>query len=178
MINLNDNDNHYHNMEEKMTTSKNNGNKKSNNKLRNNYQHNFLRMTAPRKLILELLNETTHHLSAEEIYRELLNRYPKIGLATVYRNLEHLVQIGLICRFDFGDRRSRYELIKKQEGENHHHHLVCTQCGKIIHYTDSIGADIELLKSIEKNLIKFYNFKITNHVVQFNGICADCQVNN
>jgi Fur family ferric uptake transcriptional regulator len=161
-----------------MAVSKNKRYETNHHKTGHDFQHDFSRMTIPRKLILELLSETSHHLSAEEIYRELLDKYPKIGLATVYRNLEYLVQKGFICRFDFGDRRSRYELVKKEKSENYHHHLVCTKCGKIIHYTDSMGVDMEFMKSLEEKLAKFYNFKITNYMVQFNGICADCQVNH
>ena len=142
---------------------------------REDSQQAFQRMTVPRRLILDVLYSTTRHLSAEEVYFEVVNQYPQIGLATVYRNLEFLVQQGLVSRFDFGDRRSRYELIEKQRGAEHHHHLVCTRCGKIINYTDFIDDEVELLQNTEKGLAQKYDFEITNHIIQFYGICGDCR---
>jgi Fur family ferric uptake transcriptional regulator len=133
------------------------------------------RLTMPRKAILDVLSKTSKHLSAEDIYLEVHKTYPAIGLTTVYRTLELLVQAGLIFKFDFGDRRARYELSEGPKSIGHHHHLVCTGCGRIIDYTDFIDEEIELLKRTEKGLSKKYNFKITNHLLQFYGLCDKCQ---
>ncbi|MEW6571415.1 MAG: Fur family transcriptional regulator [Nitrospirota bacterium] len=132
------------------------------------------RLTAPRQAILDVLSKTSKHPSAEEVYLEVHKVYPAIGLTTVYRTLELLVQAGMVYKFDFGDGRARYELSEGPKNIGHHHHLVCTGCGRIIDYTDFIDEEIELLKRTEKGLSKKYNFRIKNHLIQFYGLCEKC----
>ena len=133
------------------------------------------RLTIPRQAILTVLSKTAEHPSAEEIYLQVHKVYPAIGLTTVYRTLELLVQNGLIFKFDFGDGRARYELVESTKSIGHHHHLVCTGCRRIVDYTDFINDEIELLKKTEKGLSKKYKFTITNHLIQFYGFCEKCQ---
>jgi Fur family ferric uptake transcriptional regulator len=133
------------------------------------------RLTVPRQAILDLLSNTTEHLSAEDIYIKVHKVSPTIGLTTVYRTLELLVKAGLVMKFDFGDGRARFEIIDSQQSNGHHHHLICTECGRIIDYQDFIDEELELLKQTEKGLSKKYNFKIANHILQFQGICDKCQ---
>lgn len=133
------------------------------------------RLTVPRQVILDVLSKTSKHLSAEDIYHAVHKGYPAIGLTTVYRTLELLVQMGLVFKFDFGDGRARYELSEGPKSIGHHHHLVCTGCGRIVDYTDFIDEEIELLKRTEKGLSKKYNFKIDNHLIQFYGLCEKCK---
>jgi len=132
------------------------------------------RLTIPRRIILDVLSNTNEHLSAEEIYMKVHEVYPAIGLTTVYRTLELLTRAGIVYKFDFGDGRARYELSDSPKGKGHHHHLVCTGCGRIIDYTDFIDDEIELLNRTEKGLSEKYHFKITNHLIQFYGLCEDC----
>jgi len=129
----------------------------------------------PRQAILDILSKTLKHLSAEEVYLAVRKVYPAIGLTTVYRTLEILVQMGVVFKFDFGDSRARYELSKGPKGIKHHHHLVCTSCARVIDYTDFIDDEVELLQRTEKGLSKKYNFKITNHLIQFYGLCDKCK---
>ena len=133
------------------------------------------RITVPRQTILDILSKTSKHLSAEDVYIAVREIYPAIGLTTVYRTLEILVQMGVVSKFDFGDKRARYELVKDAQGKNHHHHLICTNCKRAIDFTDFIDQEIELLKKIEKGLSKKYNFEIVNHVIQFYGLCDKCR---
>jgi Fur family ferric uptake transcriptional regulator len=133
------------------------------------------RMTAPREAILNVLSRTSKHLSADDVYIAVHRTYPTVGLTTVYRTLELLVQMGLVFKFDFGDGRARYELTEGPKGERHHHHLVCTSCGRVVDYTDFIDEEIELLNQTEKGLSKKYGFDITNHLIQFYGLCGDCK---
>ena len=134
------------------------------------------RFTLPRQTILDVLSRTSRHLSAEDVYMAVHKAYPNVGLATVYRTLELLVQMGLVYKFDFGDKRARYELAEGVKGaENHHHHLVCTGCGRVVDYTDFINEEVELLSQTEKGLSKKYNFEITNHLIQFYGLCDKCR---
>jgi Fur family ferric uptake transcriptional regulator len=132
------------------------------------------RLTMAREAILDILNRTTEHLSAEDIYFAVHKKYPGIGLTTVYRTLELLVQLGLVFKFDFGDKRARYELAVGPKGTRHHHHLVCTSCGRVIDYTDFIDEEVELLSLTEKGLSKKFEFEISNHLIQFYGTCKDC----
>ncbi|MEW6676242.1 MAG: Fur family transcriptional regulator [Nitrospirota bacterium] len=133
------------------------------------------RLTIPRQAILDVLSKTTEHLSAEDIYLKVHKTYPAIGLTTVYRTLELLVQTGMIFKFDFGDGRARHELSEGPKSIGHHHHLVCTGCGRIVDYTDFIDEEIELLRRTEEGLSKKYNFRIINHLIQFYGLCEKCQ---
>ena len=136
-------------------------------------RENGCRLTVPRRIIFDIVNSTTQHLSAEDIYSRIHKNYPGIGLTTVYRTLDMLVAMGVLNRFDFGDKRSRYELIDSSIKE-HHHHLVCTCCGKIIDYTDFIKQEITFVKNTEKELSKKYDFNIKNHVTHFYGLCSKC----
>ena len=133
------------------------------------------RLTIPRGAVLDVLSKTSEHLSAEDVYLAIHKVYPQVGLTTVYRTLELLVQMGLVFKFDFGDGRARYELSEGPKGIRHHHHLVCSECGRVIDYTDFIDDEIELLNNTEKGLSKKFNFKITNHLIQFYGLCDKCK---
>ena len=132
------------------------------------------RMTVGRETILKLLSATTDHLSAEDIYLRTHSVNPSIGLTSVYRTLDLLVDIGLIQKFDFGDGRARFEMMEETKGANHHHHLVCMGCGRVVDYSDFMNLEVKFLKRIERKLSKKYKFKITNHLVQYYGTCAKC----
>jgi Fur family ferric uptake transcriptional regulator len=131
-------------------------------------------MTLPRKLILDVLSKSEKHLSAEDIYMEVYKTYPGIGLTTIYRTLEILTNIGLVNRYDFGDGRSRYELIRDSK-DKHHHHLVCLNCGKIIDYNDYIDEETKLFDKLEEVLSEKHNFEINYHQVGFYGLCDKCK---
>ena len=137
------------------------------------------KITVPRQIILQVLDESKEHLSAEDIYLKVHNIYPAIGLTTVYRTLELLINMCLIFKFDFGDGRARYELTRgSKEPVHHHHHLICTKCGRVIDYTDFVDEELELLKKTEKALSKKYNFEIKSRKVQFYGLCDKCSGEN
>lgn len=133
------------------------------------------RVTVPRQTIFSVLSKTDKHMSAEDIYMAVHKAYPAIGLTTVYRTLDLLVQMGLVLKFDFGDGKARYELIRGQQEELHHHHLVCKGCGRIIDYTDFIGEETDLIEKVEKELSNKYDFKIDRHIIQFYGLCNECK---
>ena len=132
------------------------------------------RCTVPRALIIDVLRAMPGHPSVEEIYFEAHKRYPQIGLTTVYRTLELLVRTGVVLKFDFGDGRTRFEMAGDFQGKAHHHHLICTSCGKIVEYTDFIKEELDLLKKTEDALSKKYGFAVQSHLLQFYGVCCVC----
>ncbi|MEW6607930.1 MAG: transcriptional repressor [bacterium] len=131
------------------------------------------RMTIPRQAVIDVLTNTSEHLSAEDIYIEIHKVYPAVGLTTVYRTLDLLAQMGMVFKFDFGDGRSRYELTESTK--KHHHHLVCTNCGRIIDYSDFIEEEVRLFNQVEEALSQKHNFEIIAHQVQFLGRCNNCK---
>lgn len=115
-----------------------------------------------------LLENEDDHLSAEDVYMLVKEKYPEIGLATVYRTLELLTELKIVDKINFGDGVSRYDL--RQEGADHfHHHLVCIECGSV----DEIQED--LLEDVEKVVEKRWNFAIKDHRLTFHGICHRCK---
>ena len=132
------------------------------------------RLTLPRQAIMDLLSSSRKHLSAEEIYLSVHKVYPGIGLATVYRTLELLEQMGFLNRFDFGHGRARYEMA---EGPNasHHHHLICNECGKVVDYDDFAEEELKLVKQTEEILSKRHKFEIHSHRIHFYGTCSSCR---
>ncbi|WP_142414498.1 Fur family transcriptional regulator [Hathewaya massiliensis] len=127
------------------------------------------KLTPQRRAILNSIIENDgKHLTVEELYEEVKKDCPEIGLATVYRTVQLLEEVGFICKLDFDDGCSRYELINEDE-EHHHHHLICNACGKVIE------VEGDLLGELEDNIEKNYKFKVLNHSVKFYGICSECK---
>jgi Fur family ferric uptake transcriptional regulator len=143
-------------------------------KWRHRQQRHFERWTAPREAILDLMSRTSKHLSAKDIYASLYKMYPGIGLTTVYRTLDLLVRMGLIDKFTFGDGPNLYEY-KSEDKKGHHHHVICSKCGKIIDYSDFMDDELELIEKTEKHLSKKYHFKVLGHNIEFYGLCEKCQ---
>lgn len=111
-------------------------------------------------------------MTAEEIYIKVKEISPEIGLATVYRTIQLLHDLKLIDKLDLNDGFVRYEIGKLDDHKHHHHHLICEVCGKVIE------AEDDLLDLIEETCSNKYQFKVTNHVVKFYGICSECNVAN
>ena len=143
-------------------------------KLKHRFEGHVSRLTAPREAILDFLSRSSKHMSAKEIYASLHGSYPGIGLSTVYRTLDLLARMGIITKLAIGDGQSRYEL-KSKEKDDHHHHLICTNCGKIINYSEFLDEELSLVKKTEERLAKKYNFIIQDHNIEFLGICKKCK---
>jgi len=121
-----------------------------------------LKTTLPRLKILNLFeNSAIRHLSAEDIYKELLNEGEDIGLATVYRVLTQFEQAGLLERHHFEGGKAVFELTS----DNHHDHLVCLQCGRVEEFYD---ADIE---KRQIKIAKDRGFSLQEHSL---ALYADC----
>lgn len=138
-------------------------------KLKEDLKQKGYKLTPQRRAIVDtIIAGKGSHLTAEEIYDEVKKLCPEIGLATVYRTIILLEEIGLIYKLDLNDGCSRYELANKDE-VHRHHHLVCNKCGSVIEVQD------DLLENLETEIEKKYNFKIKDHSVKFFGLCSECR---
>jgi Fur family ferric uptake transcriptional regulator len=125
-----------------------------------------LKITLPRVKILQILeNATSHHLSAEDVYRVLLESDEDIGLATVYRVLTQFQEAGLVIRHNFEGGHSVFEL----DHGTHHDHLVCVKCGKVEEFIDAVIEDRQ------KDIAEKAGYRITYHSLNMYGICPECQ---
>ena len=131
------------------------------------------RLTPQRRSILRaFLENPERHLSAEDVLA-LVKKTPaprgaEIGLATVYRTLDLLADLGILQRLDFGDGRSRYEM-NETGSHHHHHHLICVRCGQVAEF----GED--LLEELEGKVQDRTGFWVTDHQVKFYGLCPRCR---
>lgn len=127
-----------------------------------------IRSSKQRQSILDVIERENKHLSAEEIYDHVKVLQPNISLGTVYRNLDLLVELGLISRATFADGKSRFQA----GGESHHHHLICLKCGDI-----EDMPECPMAQSIQK-YITDQNFTPTQHYFEVYGYCAQCRKHN
>lgn len=138
--------------------------------LKKKLQERQHKMTPQRQLVLQIfLNRPGEHLSAEDVHDVLREKRMEIGLATVYRTLDLLSDLGILQKMEFGDGCARYEVNTTDPSKHHHHHLICTKCGKVYEFDD------DLLEDLEKDIAKKSGFQIRDHQVKFFGICKDCQ---
>lgn len=131
-----------------------------------------LKVTNQRIGILEVLADSQgQHLTAEEIYELVKAEYPEIGLATVYRTVQLLLELHLIDSINLNDGLVRYEIgqVEPGEGRHHHHHLICLECGKVLSFED------DLLEGLESRLLADLSFQVVDHEVKFFGYCSKCR---
>ncbi len=124
-----------------------------------------LKVTLPRLKILDMLEvNASRHLSAEEMYKALLEEGEEIGLATVYRVLTQFEAAGLVKRHHFEGGSSVFEL---NQGE-HHDHILCVKCGRVDEFYDEVIEDRQTAIAIEKG------YKMTDHSLYIYGVCSSC----
>ena len=113
-----------------------------------------LKVTLPRLKVLSIFeNSKEKHLSAEDVYKEMIGSGDEIGLATIYRVLTQFEQAGLLIRHHFESGKAIFELNEK----SHHDHIVCLQCG---HVTEFVNEEIE---NLQTKVAKEHGFKIIEH---------------
>jgi len=122
------------------------------------------RLTPQRLLIISAIENSDGHVSAEEIYAQVVAKYPNVNISTVYRTLELLKELGLVTETDFGEGRVRYHPAQK----GHHHHLVCTECGAVI------DLDESSLSSLKRMLLREYKFSANLKHLAIFGRCDKC----
>ncbi|MDO4313337.1 MAG: Fur family transcriptional regulator [Eubacteriales bacterium] len=131
-----------------------------------------LKVTNQRLLVLEVLAEhRDHHMTAEDIYDLVKEDYPDIGLATIYRTLQLLLEMQLVDRINLDDGCVRYEIgdqLDGGRGRHHHHHLICKTCGKVLPFRH------DLLDELERHIEKETGFHVLDHELKFYGQCKEC----
>jgi Fur family transcriptional regulator, ferric uptake regulator len=123
------------------------------------------KVTGPRQAILQALRRHPHPMTNKEILDSLGG---ECDLATVYRSMHLLQEMGMVKRFDFGDGIARFELINEGD-DGHHHHLICTSCAEVIEIEDCFPPELEA------KIAKGNGFAAITHKLEFFGICPDCQ---
>lgn len=124
-----------------------------------------LKATRQRDLIVRAFFEAGRHTSAEELYRHVHARDPRIGLVTVYRTLKLLRDAGLAEELRFADNFARYD---PNLADGQHDHLVCSRCGKILEFDGSPIA------GLQRAVGKQFEFTVHGHRLQIYGLCCDC----
>ncbi|MCP4322334.1 MAG: ferric iron uptake transcriptional regulator [Psychromonas sp.] len=128
-----------------------------------------LKVTSPRVKILRLLQlPENQHLSAEDLYKKLLEQGDEVGVATVYRVLNQFDDAGIVTRHHFEGGKSVFELTH----QDHHDHLVCLKCGEVIEFND------ELIEKQQKMIAEKYGIKLTNHSLYLYGEPTDGECNH
>ena len=122
------------------------------------------RLTPQRLMIISAIENSDGHVSAEEIYAQVVAKYPNVNISTVYRTLELLKELGLVTETDFGEGRVRYHPAEK----GHHHHLVCTECGAVI------DLDESSLSPLKRMLLREYKFSANLKHLAIFGRCDKC----
>ena len=137
----------------------------SQNELISKLSEQGYRLTPQRLMILSAIESTDDHISAEEIYAQVVAKYPNVNISTVYRTLELLKRLGLVTETDLGGGRVRYHPVDK----GYHHHLVCQECGAIIDLDESV------LASLKNTLLQEYKFVADLRHLAIFGRCVNCR---
>ena len=124
------------------------------------------RITGPRQAILKLLTKRRSPMSSKDLFARL--EKGDCNLATIYRSLHLLEEIGMVKRFDFGDNVARYELVTS-EADGHHHHLVCVRCAGVVEIDDCFP------EKLERAISRRNGFTRVTHKLEFFGVCPRCQ---
>jgi Fur family ferric uptake transcriptional regulator len=124
-----------------------------------------LRHSSSREQVAKAFFSSEDHITVEDLYEKVKKKNPKIGLATVYRTLNLLQDIGLAVRRDFDTGDAAYE----PYSDDHHDHLICSSCAKIVEFYED---DIE---KAQVKIAKKYGFILTDHKMELYGLCKACQ---
>jgi len=131
----------------------------------NRLKDNRLKLTPRRQAIIHLFVDSGAHFTPEEVWKELHQQFEKCGLPSVYRNLESLVDCGILTRIQLFDRKKHYGLCTVGH-DHHHHHITCIRCGKVDEITECALT----------HQTQIHGYRVVSHFVQVSGICGDCLV--
>lgn len=125
---------------------------------------NNLKHTKQRQAILEVFLETKGHITSEDLFRKVRELYPHIGYTTVYRTMKILCDAGLASERHFDNGATRYEI-----EHEHHDHLVCVRCGKIIEF------ECSMIEGAQNDIVERYGFRLLRHRHELYGHCGNCR---
>lgn len=128
-----------------------------------------LKSSRQRELIADVFFESGEHLKVEELLERVRELDPKIGQATVYRTMKLLTQCGLAQPRQFGDGHTRYEPTVPDD-EEHHDHLICTGCGKIVEFVDP------RIERLQDKVAAEHGFEVIHHKMELYGLCKECRL--
>ena len=123
------------------------------------------RLTPQRRLILQVLEESNGHLDADALYDRVKARDPDVSLATVYRTLAVLREIGLVEEHRLGEGHGHYEAVRQEP----HYHFTCLRCGKVIEF------DTSLVARVEQELCEREGVRVTSTHLHVSGYCTQCR---
>ncbi len=141
------------------------GTMKKENSLLQALREQGYRLTPQRMMVVEAIEDSHDHVSAEEIHAKARRQYPYLNISTVYRTLELLKDKGLVAETDLGGGRFLYH----PTGKAQHHHLVCRKCGKVR------DIDIDALADLRTELTSRYGFNAELEHIAIFGTCAHCE---
>lgn len=128
-------------------------------------QHGY-KLTPQRRAVIRAIASSQDHLTPATIYQKVCQAHPDVGLVTVYRTIEILDKLGLICEVHAGGSCRSY-LVRRPSG--HHHHLICSDCGVVVDFVDCDLSELESRLSLETG------FRMKGHLLEFLGLCPACQ---
>lgn len=132
-------------------------------------RNNGFKVTPKREAILNYFVREGIYATPESVWLALKTIFKRIGLPTVYRNLEQLCRIGLLVRVEGSENRFYYGLCRAEDPLSHHHHIVCTGCRQV-REVDSCA-----FHEIDREVERQTGFMLTEHVLYLKGLCPDCR---
>ncbi|MFC1921539.1 Fur family transcriptional regulator [Chloroflexota bacterium] len=127
---------------------------------------NGYKLTPQRRAVIKIITSAKGHLTPATICEKIHRVHPDIGLVTIYRTLDLLAELGLVCELHTDGKHRSYTTGITQR---HHHHLICSGCGTVV---DFAGRHLEKL---ERSLSRESGFRIDDHLLEFVGLCRTCQ---
>ena len=125
-----------------------------------------MKLTRERRIVLEEVARTSNHFDPEELHFTLRERGAKVSRASIYRTIPLLVEAGIIEKVQNTDKHAHYELTL---GRNHHDHMLCTSCGKVIEFYS------KELEQLQDKLCEAEGFSGLAHTLEIKGLCAKCR---
>jgi Fur family peroxide stress response transcriptional regulator len=123
------------------------------------------RITPQRLAVLKILAKSEGHPSVEDIFKQVKPNFPTTSLATIYKTVNLLKEIGEVVQLDFSEESNRYDGNKPYP----HPHLICIRCKAVV------DPDVATISDLSKKLAKKTGYEIVNHRLDFFGICPRCQ---
>jgi Fur family ferric uptake transcriptional regulator len=127
-------------------------------------EEHSLKNTKQREAILDIFLKAADHVTSDDLFQRVRKEHPNIGYTTVYRTMKLLCDAGLAAEHHFDDGITRYEI-----AHEHHDHLVCTRCGKIIEF------ECRMIEETQNQIAARYGFRVLRHRHELYGHCQDCR---